>query len=290
MLDTILFPDNTSAAALSASMTEASKAAPSLASTWQERFLLALRAFPIFYGKTLFLCLVPTLCCTAALSVGAWHAELMRTDTALRDVSGTFEDFENLAEVQSRTAIVVEILKSMLMRVAAASIVIVILCVITNTRDVIQVASVSYLPFVIVYLAGAPVRVLAKARGEVGIHNMIDSYPIRYGPLLVGTLLLFIRVGRQVGEKPLWWKTFIVFVVQYALASTLDTIWSDVGNWSDVKKTIVVTIVAPVVVEVALTICRCALRSVTLHHEAGSWAFNGCACFESPPGTQRATP
>jgi hypothetical protein len=220
----------------------------------------------------------------AAVSVGAWHAEKMRTD--LPDVSASFEAFEKLVEVRSHTSLVAEMLKDILTRFANASFIVILLCVITNTVDVLRAAAVTYLPFVLLFLAGSPVSIMAKSRGEIGLFNLwtaspqeprFESYALHYIPLLVGAVLLFIRIGRRVDEKTMWRKVTIVFAAQTGLAAAaVEFMWNNVGEWSDEKKTIVVTVVVPLVVEVALTICRFTTRSLKLQHEASSWAFNGC--------------
>lgn len=170
-------------------------------------------------------------------------------------------------------------------RFANASFIVILLCVITNTVDVLRAAAVTYLPFVLLFLAGSPVSIMAKSRGEIGLFNLwtaspqeprFESYALHYIPLLVGAVLLFIRIGRRVDEKTMWRKVTIVFAAQTGLAAAaVEFMWNNVGEWSDEKKTIVVTVVVPLVVEVALTICRFTTRSLKLQHEASSWAFNG---------------
>jgi hypothetical protein len=91
------------------------------------------------------------LVCMAAVSVGAWHAELMRTE--LPDVTAAYVDFEKLTEVRSRASIVAEILKSAMSRVANSSMFVVIACTLTTTRDTLQVAAKAYLPLVLIYVA-----------------------------------------------------------------------------------------------------------------------------------------
>jgi hypothetical protein len=50
-----------------------------------------------------------------------------------------------------------------------------------------------------------------------------------------------------------------------------------VPTWTDLDKTVFVTVINPIIFEAALTFCRFVARSLSEHHEAAGWVLLGCA-------------
>jgi hypothetical protein len=244
-----------------------------LASSWRKRALGTIKEFPVFFGKTLLLCIVPSLFGFAATSVGSWHADLLSSEFS--DVTATFGNMEDLAEVRSTQSVVAECLKSTLTRASQLLGVTIALCSLVSHSVVLPSSKFTLVPMGVIFVALGSVKVVARSHGESSIESLATL--MTYVCILAGLLALVVRIGRHITKSSFWWKVMIWFMVQVVLTITAEELlWPAVPQWTDFEKALFVMVVAPICAEAALTVGRFVVRALDDHNEAAGWILNGC--------------
>jgi hypothetical protein len=160
-----------------------------LMDSWQERALFTLKEFPGYFGNTLLLCMVPSLFGFAATSVGMWHARLLCSEFS--DVTATYRQIHDLAEVRSTSSIVAGCLTRSLSRTSFLVGITMLLCS-KISPDVVLASSRLHVPalWYLICRLGVVQRDRNELRGI--LHHPLDKGSVL---LLSSRWVSFVQIG-----------------------------------------------------------------------------------------------